>query len=438
VSVHALETDRPAGGPTPGTARAALAQPAYRRMYVSGFLSNIGTWMQTVVLGPFALALSDNSASFVGLLMMAQLGPLLVLSIPGGALAARISNRRAYMISLVMVQILCALFLAGLAQLDTPNRWVLVLGVLGGGVANALMAPLYNSILPEIVGRENIPGAVSLGSAQVNGSRVLGPVILAVLSSFVRITPTAVFTFNAASFLLVIWAVSTITFPRLERRTDEVKGFGVLLVGFSETRANPVARRVLSIMFVFSLLCLAYVAQFPAIAENLLGLESSGRTYLFLFGTWGFGALCGALSMSTVLAKIDKRRVPMVLLVGFGIMMAVWSMLRDVGPLVFVVLFALGFCYFGTTTALNTVLQQHLSTRTRPYILALWFMCFGGTVPFSGMWAGALMDSQLGHERGAVVVLIAGAVVSVLLAFRGDLRGASNATNALQASPTER
>jgi MFS family permease len=398
-------------------------------MYVSGFLSNIGTWMQTVVIGPFALALSNNSASFVGLLMLAQLGPLLVLSIPGGALAARIPNRKAYMISLVSSQILCALFLAGLAQLAAPNRWLLVLGVLGGGVANALMAPLYNSILPELVGRENIPGAVSLGSAQVNGSRVMGPVILALLSSVITVKPTAVFTFNAASFLLVIWAVSTIAIPQPEPRVDDVRGFRVLLLGFSETRANPVAKRVLLVMFVFSLLCLAYVAQFPAIAENLLGLESSGRTYLFLFGTWGFGALCGALSMSTVLASTDKRRVPMVLLFGFGLMMAVWSMLRDVGPLVFGVLFVLGFCYFGTTTALNTVLQQHLSIRTRPYILALWFMCFGGTVPLSGMWAGALMDSPLGHERGSVVVLLAGAFVAVLLAFWGDLRSVSEQTN---------
>jgi MFS family permease len=409
--------------PTPGTARAALAQADFRRLYVSMFASNIGSWMQTVIIGPYALRLSGNRASFVGWIMMAQLGPLLFLSIPGGALAAKIRNRKLYMINLQVAQIVFALFLCVLASGSHPNKWLIVAGVLGGGISNALNAPISQSVMPEIVGRENISAAVSLGSAQINGSRVIGPVLLAIVSQFLHVSPTMVFAFNAITFITIIWALATITIPGPPERTgSEVVGFASLGLGFAELRVNPVARRTLSIMLFFSFFCLAYVAQFPSIAESLLAVNSKSKSYLILFGVWGLGAMCGSLSMSTVLAHTDKRRIPQILLGGFAVMCALWSLFSSLSPLVYAVLFVLGFCYFGTTTALNTVLQQNLTPRSRPYVLSFWFMCFGGTVPFAGFWAGWMMDSGLGKRSGAIVVLLVAAAGAAILAFFGDLR----------------
>src|SRR5687767_12344797 len=77
----------------PGTARAALAHREFRVVFVGAFLSNIGTWMQNVVLAAFAYELT-RSASFVGLLIFAQLGPLLLLSIVGGVLADTFDRRK--------------------------------------------------------------------------------------------------------------------------------------------------------------------------------------------------------------------------------------------------------------------------------------------------------------------------------------------------------
>jgi hypothetical protein len=309
---------------------------------------------------------------------------------------------------------------------------------LGGGVANSLNAPVNQSVMPDIVGRENISAAVSLGSAQINGSRVMGPVVLAVLSLFVHVSPTMVFGFNAITFVAIIWAVATITIPGPpERRATDAVGFATLGIGFAELRVNPIARRTLAIMFLFSFLCLAYVSQFPSIAESLLSVDSKSKRYLILFGVWGFGALCGSLSMSTVFASIDKRRLPQILLGGFGVACAVWSRFRSVSPGVYLVLFVLGFCYFGTTTALNTVLQQNLTPRTRPYVLSLWFMCFGGTVPLAGFWAGWAMDSQIGKLSGAVVVLLIAAVAAGGLAWFADLRKVEVLVNSqIPASPT--
>ena len=58
----------------------------FRRVFIGAFLSNIGTWMQNVVLGALAYDLT-GSPTFVGVLLFAQLGPLLLFSLVGGALA---------------------------------------------------------------------------------------------------------------------------------------------------------------------------------------------------------------------------------------------------------------------------------------------------------------------------------------------------------------
>jgi MFS family permease len=195
------------------------------------------------------------------------------------------------MVTLQLAQILCAVFLA-VSAATSPNKWMILLGVLGGGIANALNAPLYQSVLPELVGRENIAGGVSLGSAQINGSRVIAPVVLAVLSLLFDVTPSMVFAFNAFSFLSIIWALMTIKVPGPPKRSDtDVTGVAVLGIGWRETRANPVAQRVLLIMFTFSFACLAYITLFPSISESLLQLDSNSSTYKLMFATWGTGAL---------------------------------------------------------------------------------------------------------------------------------------------------
>ena len=403
--------------PRPGTARAALAQRDFRIMYTGGFASNVGTWMQNVVLGPFAYKLAGGSATFAGLVIFAQLGPLLLLSIPGGALANR-ARRRPYMICAQSEQLLFALALAALATQARPSRLLVVLAVLGGGIGNAMVAPVYQAVLPDLVGRENLAGAVSLNSAQINGSRVIAPILIAVLRGFLGTSDATFFVINAITFLFVIVSLLLLHFPAPPPRTS-VSWRDELLVGIREVRRNPVARRTLALLFTMSLVCLPFVGQFPTVAERNFGIDSKSTVYAAIYGTWGFGAMLGSLSMSTVFAHVDKRRIISGLFAAFGVMLGLFSVLSSSGP-AFPVGALLGFFYFGCTTAMMTVLQQHLQARTRAPVMALWFMCFGGTVPLGSMWGGWAMD-----HWSVTGVLLIGAVTAIGLAFRGDLLGPS-------------
>ena len=102
----------------PGSARAAFAYPDFRRMWVGSFASNIGTWMQNVVL-PAYVYQRTGKASVVALVSFAQLGPLLLLSIPAGVIADRFDRRR-WLIAMQFVQLIFSAALAPLAA-ATPR-----------------------------------------------------------------------------------------------------------------------------------------------------------------------------------------------------------------------------------------------------------------------------------------------------------------------------
>src|SRR6476620_12505938 len=103
-----------------GTAGAALRHRDFRLVWGGTFLSNIGTWMQNVILGVFAYTISHHDAGYVGLIYFAQLGPLLFLSQIGGVIADQV-NRRRFLVTMQTMQLVFSFLLVPLAIVDTPN-----------------------------------------------------------------------------------------------------------------------------------------------------------------------------------------------------------------------------------------------------------------------------------------------------------------------------
>jgi MFS family permease len=393
-----------------GTARAALAHREFRLMWLGSFGSNVGTWMQQVVLGSYAYQLTKSSA-FVGLLTFAQLGPLLLLSLVGGVVADMVDRRR-LMISLQTGQMLLSVGLGLLVmRTDTPSQTALLGFVLAIGVCNALSAPAWSSVLPSLVGREDLPGAISLNSTMINGSRVIGPAVAGVL--YPIIGAGWIFLINAVTYLFVIGALLVVRFPAIAKSAE--RGWDRLMAGFRVARDVKVVGRILTVLPLFSFFCLPFIGLFAAVAELDLGLNSKTLTYGLLYATFGCGAALGALSIGTVFAGVDKKRLVRLGLLAFAVALGVFGLLRQPAA-AFPVVFVLGAVYFGTTTSMMTVLQATLDDAVRGRVMALWFMGFGGTVPLGAMVFGPLLDATSG-----TVVLGLGAVVALFLAWWSDL-----------------
>lgn len=374
-------------------------------MWTANFLSSIGTWMQNVVL-PAYVYQRTGSASVVGLFIFAQLGPLLILSIPAGVLADKF-DRRKWLVFAQIIQMIGSVML-GIFTISDGPIWTLFFAQMTVGIGNAFNAPAFSAVLPSLVKPEDLGGSISLSSASVNGSRVTGPVIVAVMMSW-GVTTGQVFLFNAATYLFVTWAVLRITLPSVTKSTE--KGIKALTSGFRIVRQRRAIGRVLLTMSSFSLLSLAYVGLFPAVADLTFGIKPKTAQYKWLYATWGLGAMFGALAIGTVLAAVDKRRVARYGFISFAVAMCAFASVRGT-VLAFITAFFLGIAYFGTTTALTTVVQSRLESEVRGRVMALWFMAFGGTIPIGNVIFGPVMDAI-----GSRPVLYIGAAWALFLSW---------------------
>jgi len=395
-----------------GTAQAALRHRDFTLVWGGTFASNIGTWMQNVLLGQFALALTHD-AGYVGLLYFAQLGPLLFLSQIGGVIADAV-NRRRYLVTMQILQMVLSFGLAGLAAVDHPSRGAIFWCVLAIGIVNALNAPAMGAILPTLVPREDLTGAVSLQSVQMNLSRVIGPAIGAPL--YAAFGPGIVFAINAGTYL---FAVAGLVLARYDARSpDPVQGRPLekLLSGLRIAWRDRLLRRIFVTMFTFSFFSLMFVGLMPEIAHASLGISETSDTYGYLYATFGFGAALGAISVGTYLANHSKALIVRRSLVAFAIVLSGFALTRDPG-LAFPVVGVLGFAYFLVITALSTIMQEHLDDSVRGRITSLWIMSFGGTVPI-GVLAGGFMVSG---GISITVVILVGALAAILLAVYCNL-----------------
>jgi MFS family permease len=395
----------------PGTARAALAYPAFRILFIGTALSMIGTWMQNFTL-PAYLDARTGSAGLVGLLVFVQLGPLLVLSIPAGMLADRV-NRTRLVIAMQTTMLVLSIVLAALIAGDAPI-WTLFVVQGAIGIANTINAPAFSASIPMLVNRADLPGAISLNSAMVNGSRIAGPALAALLATLGLSIPQ-LFLVNAATFVfMIVPLLFWVTLPQVETDRPE-EGWRKLGSGINVVRERRALVRVLSTMFLFSLVCLPYVGLFPSVARLNFGIDPEGNEYRLMYIVWGLGAFFGALAIGTWLSRRDTRRlIPFGLLIFAGALGA-FAVIESF-ELALPIAFVLGFVYFMTATALSSVMQRNLADNERGVAMPLWFMVFGGTVPIGNLVGGPIMDAI-----GARWVLGFGAAFAVLLSWWSNL-----------------
>ena len=391
-----------------GTARSALRSRDFRVLWIATFSSNVGTWMQNVALGAFAYQLS-GSAGFVALTGFAQLGPLLLLATVGGVLADAVDRRRLLVIT-NLVQLLFSVALAFVAAAPHPSRTLLLLVVLAIGVANALTGPPLASLLPNLVPRPDLPGAIALQSVQMNLSRVVGPAIGGVLLPTIH--ASGVFGLNAATYLFAV--AGTLAIRPVARGHGGEQGLRRLLGGFAIARRDPLVRSVLMTIASISFFCLPFIGLMPVLAAQNLGMKVTGIEYGLLYACFGLGAACGAIAVGSVLVNYRRDRVIAAGLALFSVMLLVFGLLRTPGP-AYAIVFLVGLFYFATVTTLSTRLQEHLRDEVRGRVMALYMMCFGGTIPL-----GLLVAGPAATRTNITTVVLAGALVAMLLAVQAS------------------
>ncbi len=393
----------------PGSIHSALQSTAFRRIFAGTFASNVGTWMQNITLIALAYQLTKN-AWFTGVITFAQLGPMLIISPFGGALADRVS-RKVLIVSMSAVQMTMSVVLAVVALSDAPNQVVLVLVVAMIGIASAINGPTMNALLPELVPRDDLQPAIALNSVSMNSSRVLGPLLGGAVGAVLG--SSSVFFINGLTYLFVIWAVSTVDVDFSPKGSSHDGPIKAVVEGFRAAKQDPLILRVLITIAVYSFCSLIFIYQMPLLAERHLGL--SGWRFNLLFAAFALGAAGGALAMGSILSAFRRSRMTRWGLIFFAVMLAAFGTTTN-RAVAFVSGFLVGAAYFVVVTALSTTIQLAVRDSVRGRIMGLWMMAWAGLVPLGGLIAGPIIDST-----SITVVLIFGAVVAAILGIVMDL-----------------
>src|SRR5205814_1807496 len=198
-----------------GRTLAAFTYPDFRVQWFGACTSSIGTWTQTTAQNWIVLSLT-GSAFFLGLDAFLQQLPIMLFTLIGGVLADRRDKRQTLLTS-QYIQMATSAVLAALMYFDFVKIWHILLLSFTTGLAQAFGGPAYQSLIPSLVEKKDLPNAVALNSIQFNVARVLGPLAFGItIAAFARWEFTdaqgmaACFALNAASFLVVIWALMSL------------------------------------------------------------------------------------------------------------------------------------------------------------------------------------------------------------------------------------
>lgn len=390
----------PAGAPSTW---APLALSTYRWLWIAQLVSSIGTWMQNV--GAQWMLIHEPRATFLtALAQAATLLPVLFVSLPAGVLAD-VFDRRRFLIGTQSGSVFVAGALAVLTALGAASPTVVLMLTFGLGVTAALSAPAWQAIQPQLVPRELIPQAATLGGLSMNAARAIGPALAGLLLAFT--SPAILFGINAVTTGGVVVALVAWRHDRPTRRVPEPL-VAALRAGSRYVVNSPMTRRILLRVAVFVLPGSALWALLAVVASERLGLGSTG--YGLLLGALGAGAVAGALMLGRIRRLMGPNRLLALFSVLYGVGM-LGAALATSPALVMALLLVSGIGWLVMMASFNTTLQLVLADWVRARGLSVYQIIFMGGQGlaavlwgFVGEWIGVTPTLVL-----ATALLLAGA-----------------------------
>ncbi len=375
----------------------ALRHTHFRRFWIGQNISLTGSWMQGVAQRWLVYQLTGSEA-LLGIVNALTALPVSVLAPFSGAIADRFEKRRI----LLGVQITAAT-IALLLWLLTATKWIavwhLLLLALGLGLVRAFDVPTRQSFWVELVGKEDLMSAITLNSAAVNLSRIVGPSIAGIIIAKFGIATC--FLLNALSFLAPMSAL--LRMPSTPVAASQQQAFlESLREGVRYLRSDRRVLRLLLLVGVWSLFGGQFEVLLPSLADKVLGVREKG--YGFLVASVGVGAVLGAVAAASLEGRFRRGR-----LVGVGSLVAMVGLATTAFarpfPIATLTLALIGFGAILQNATANTLVQTLTPDALRGRVMGVYSFMFIGLMPL-----GSLFFGFLGQWLGVANAFVVGAL----------------------------
>ena len=373
----------------------------FRLFFGGQLISQVGNWLTLVAQTLLVLKLT-NSGYALGGLAVAQFGPVLLIGAFAGLVADR-SDKRRLLISVQVLAMLQSFSLAALAFMDRPPLLAIYALALWSGIATAFDNPARRSFVVEMVPEDRMNNAVSLNSALMTGSRVVGPALAGLLVTTVGFGWC--FLLDAVSYLAVIAALWRMNPAELRRAPVTPRGKGQIREGLRYARSVPELWVPLVMMALVGTMAFNFATVLPLFATR--DLHGSDVTFTWLMSVVSCGSLLGALATARR-KTIDIRTVSRNAVV-FGVALGILTFAPN-QPSAFAVGFLVGLGSIMFMTAATAITQLAADPMMRGRVLALQAIVFLGSTPIGGPIVGAISEAfgaRYGIALGSLATLAA-------------------------------
>ena len=354
------------------------------RLFFSGLaISNVGTWLQLTAMALLVYQITGE-ATTVGITVMFQFLPMLVLGAWAGAIADGFDRRKMAIVTqsglAAQALLLGTLDLLGLVNLPVVYALSLVLGVV-----NAFDNPARRGLVTELVPTVDIPNATSLNTAVMTGSRIFGPAVAAFLVSTVG--TGWCFIFNGFTFFAIIFSLVAIRPAEMYTTPRRPKGGKPVREALAFVTGRLDMAIIYGLLVIISIVAFNQQVVLPKLADVRWGGEES---FGIVLGVMSFGSLMGSL-LTARQHRVSMRfffgAIVTMALAGFGLAWApnIWAAFAWSIP------FGLGSAAF--VAGANALTQQECPPDMRSRLLALQAVAFLGSTPIGGPLTGFIADN---------------------------------------------
>ncbi|HZM31200.1 MAG TPA: MFS transporter [Acidimicrobiales bacterium] len=374
----------------------------FRLFFYGQLVSQVGNWLTLVAQTLFVLKLTDSGIA-LGVLAAAQFGPILILG-PWAGLVADRSDKRKLLLTVQTLAMAQSFAMAALAFSGDPPVGAIYAVAFFGGVTMAFDNPTRRSFVVEMVPQDDINNAVSLNSALMTSSRVVGPALAGLAVTTVGFGWA--FLGDGLSYLAVLAGLWMMRTEELRPAPVTPKAKGQIREGLRYVRREPVLFVPMAMMAVVGTLSYNFPTVFPLFTIRDLGGTAS--TFTLLFSVVSIGSLIGAL-FTARRTIVSVRRVCTASL-AYGATMAVMALVPNTSAAL-VVGVVLGLASISFIVSSTAIVQTEAAPEMRGRVLALQAMLFLGSTPVGGPivgWVAEEFGARYAIGLGAAAALGAG------------------------------
>ncbi len=367
---------------------APLRLPLFRSIWLTSLISNFGHLMLGVAAAWEMTRLTDT-ASMVALVQTAMMLPLMLVSVPAGAVADMFDRRKIALTGLGFSMLAAlVLTLLGLAGLLTPWLLLAFCALIGAGVA--LYSPAWQASIREQVPPEQMPAAIALGTISYNVARSFGPAVGGVI--VLAFGAQAAFGINALFYAPLFIAFLLWRRQQLPARLPPERLDRAILSGVRYALYAPSVRNLMIRAMLFGAAAASAMALAPLVARDLLG--GSAGLFGMLLGALGAGAVVGALLIRPVRDNMTTERATTITALISAAGIATIGLSR--APLLTgAAMFLMGSTNVLTIALLNVGVQMSVPRWVTARALSLFSAAFTGGVAI-GAWGWGLVATDFG------------------------------------------